>query len=153
MHCISVHSTRQADEREVEEGASWHLGRRLLGMQGHIVSWYLPRTSLSSLSLSWFAMRWRYNMAIMPMRHSWKGIDRSVFKEKLGSASRAFFRHDHDRWSCFIGSRADLLAIISSVRCAQGNRMESWRKDAFSQQVHIHTCRCDVGLNAGSDCV
>lgn len=52
-------STQHTGERQVEEGAFWHLGRRLSGMQGH---------ELAGTCLAHPRRRRRYNIAIMPMR-------------------------------------------------------------------------------------
>lgn len=73
--CIVLqHSTQHAGERQVEEGAFWHLGRRLSGMQGH---------ELAGTCLAHPHRRRRYNIAIMPTRNSWK--DTSV---EASTASR-----------------------------------------------------------------
>lgn len=94
LQCLTQH----AGERQVEEGAFWHLGRRLSGMQGH----ELVGTCLAHLR----RRRRRYNIAIIPARlverHERGGIDRPVFKEKLGSESSLLLSSDDDdddRWS------------------------------------------------------
>jgi len=50
--CIVLQrSTQHAGERQVEEGASWHLGRRLSGMQGHELAGTCLAASSSSVAL------------------------------------------------------------------------------------------------------
>jgi len=51
MAALYFNSTQHAGERQVEEGASWHLGRRLSGMQGHELTGTCLTASSSSAAL------------------------------------------------------------------------------------------------------